>query len=113
MLENGNFDHFDHFQEWSQYGPLWTFSTTRYLDPSGGRSQHQVVILPGHPPPGHLVNQCVCLLSIQPINGPWDQPLTCSSSVLLLCEEDIRIELWRQMLRGSGLKIGGTNIKIR
>ena len=45
--------------------------------PSGGRSQHQVVILPGHPPPGHLVDQCVCLFSIQSINDPcfwfiWD-----------------------------------------
>ena len=43
--------------------------------PSGGRSQHQVVILPGHLPPGHLVDQCVCLFSTQSIHGPWDQPI--------------------------------------
>ena len=44
--------------------------------PSGGRSQHQVVILPRHLPPGHLVDQCVCLFSTQSINGPWDQPIS-------------------------------------
>ena len=58
--------------------PLWTLSTTRYLGPSGVRSQPQVVILPGQPPPGHLVDQCVCLPSIQPL-GPWDQPILCAS----------------------------------
>ena len=44
--------------------------------PSGGRSQHQVVILPRHLPPGYLVDQGVCLFSTQFINGPWDQPIS-------------------------------------
>ena len=64
------------FTKQSRYGVRFGLVPLQNISlPSVGRSRHQVVILPGHFPPGHLIDQCVRLSSIQRINGPWDQPI--------------------------------------